>query len=74
MLAITFVNPSDYDLIQERDLLSVVGLSDFKPGKNLLFIAKHTDGTEDRIEVQHSYNEQQIEWFKAGSALNAQAQ
>ncbi len=74
MLAITFVNPSDYDLIQERDLLSVVGLSDFKPGKNLLVIAKHTDGTEDRIEVQHSYNEQQIEWFKAGSALNAQAQ
>ena len=74
MLAITFVNPSDYDLIQERDLLSVVGLSDFKPGKNLLVIAKHTDGTEDRIAVQHSYNEQQIEWFKAGSALNAQAQ
>lgn len=74
VLAITFVNPADYDLIQEKDHLSVIGLSDFKPGKNLLVIAKHADGTEDKIEVQHSYNEQQIEWFKAGSALNAQAQ
>lgn len=74
MLAITFVNPSDYDLIQEKDRLSVIGLSDFQPGKNLTVIIKHMDGTEDKIEVQHSYNEQQIEWFKAGSALNAQAQ
>ena len=73
MLAVTFVNPDDYNLIQEKDLLSIIGLSDFQPGKNLTVIAKHEDGTEDQFEVQHSYNQQQIKWFQAGSALNAQS-
>ena len=73
MLAVTFVNPDDYNLIQEKDLLSIIGLSDFEPGRNLTVIAKHEDGTEDKFEVQHSYNQQQINWFQAGSALNAQA-
>ncbi len=73
MLAVTFVNPDDYNLIQEKDLLSIIGLADFEPGKNLTVIAKHEDGTEDQFEVQHSYNQQQIKWFQAGSALNAQS-
>ncbi len=72
VLAITFKNPSDYDLIQEKDKLTILGLNDFKPNKNLEVIAKHSDGTEHRFEVLHSYNKQQIDWFKAGSALNSQ--
>ncbi len=73
MLAVTFINPEDYNLIQEKDLLSIIGLSNFEPGRNLTVIVKHEDGTEDKFEVQHSYNQQQIKWFQAGSALNAQS-
>lgn len=71
MLALTFVNKEDYDKVQERDKISVKGLKGFAPGRNLTVELLHADGTKDAFEVGHTYNEQQIEWFKAGSALNA---
>lgn len=71
LLALTFVDKGDYDKIQERDLLSVTGLVNFAPGHNLTVVLHHEDGTKENIEVQHTYNEQQIAWFRAGSALNA---
>jgi aconitate hydratase len=70
MLAITFVNASDYDKIKEDDTLDITGLTNFAPGKNLTLTATHADGSKDSFEVKHSYNAQQIEWFKAGGALN----
>lgn len=70
MLALTFVNKEDYNKIQERDTISIVGLTKFSPGKNLKVRLLHIDGTTDEFEAAHTYNEQQIEWFKAGSALN----
>lgn len=70
MLAITFANPSDYDKIQEKDKISIIGLKTFTPNQNLEVVAHHIDGTKDEFEVCHTYNEQQIEWFRAGSALN----
>ena len=70
MLAITFANPSDYDKIQEKDKISIIGLKTFSPNHNLKVVAHHIDGTKDEFEVRHTYNEQQIEWFRAGSALN----
>ncbi|MBQ4280127.1 MAG: aconitate hydratase [Rikenellaceae bacterium] len=70
MLALTFANKSDYDKIRESDRLSVVGLSQFRPGVNLPVTIHHLDGTTEAIEATHTYNELQIEWFKAGSALN----
>lgn len=71
MLAVTFADKADYDRIGERDILSVTGLSDFAPGRNLKVTVRHEDGSEESFEVQHTYNEQQISWFRAGSALNA---
>ena len=71
MLALTFVDKADYDKIQEHDLISVIGLTDFAPGRNLKIVLHHEDGTKDSFEAQHTYNEQQIGWFRAGSALNA---
>ena len=71
MLALTFVDKVDYDKIREHDLLSVSGLVHFAPGRNLTIILHHEDGTKESFEVQHTYNEQQIAWFRAGSALNA---
>lgn len=62
---------ADYDKIQEHDLLSVIGLPDFAPGRNLTVVLHHEDGTKESFEAQHTYNEQQIAWFRAGSALNA---
>ena len=70
MLALTFANPADYDKIQENDTIDIVGLTSFAPGKPLGIVLHHTDGSSDQFEVNHTYNEQQIEWFKAGSALN----
>lgn len=70
MLALTFADPADYDKIQEDDIISVLGLENFAPGVNLKIELKHADGTKEIIEAKHSYNAQQIEWFKAGSALN----
>ncbi|MDR2816607.1 MAG: aconitate hydratase [Proteiniphilum sp.] len=71
MLALTFVNRDDYDKVRERDKISVKGLKSFAPGRNLTVELLHDDGTKDVFEAAHTYNEQQIEWFKAGSALNA---
>lgn len=70
VLALTFVDVKDYDKIQEKDLLSIRGLKDLAPGKNLVLEAKHADGTVDHIAVKHTYNAEQLKWFKAGSALN----
>jgi aconitate hydratase len=70
MLALTFANEHDYDLIQEDDVFNFVDLVEFAPGKPLQLVVKHADGTNDRIVLNHTYNEQQIEWFKAGSALD----
>jgi len=70
MLALTFVDKEDYDKVRENDKISITGLTTFAPGKNLTVILHHSDGTEERFDVRHTYNEQQIEWFKAGSALN----
>ena len=70
MLALTFVNKADYDKVQEKDTIDIVGLTEFAPGKNLTIVLHHADGTTDSFEVAHSYNAQQIGWFVAGSALN----
>lgn len=70
MLALTFANPADYDKIQEDDTISTIDLTSFAPGKPLTLVFKHADGTSDTIVCNHTYNESQIEWFKAGSALN----
>lgn len=70
MLGVTFNNNEDYDKIQEDDTFDVLGLTEFTPGVPLTVVAHHKDGTQDQISVNHTYNAQQIEWFKAGSALN----
>lgn len=70
MLALTFVHKEDYEKVQEHDRISIVGLDSFAPGKHLQLLLKHEDGTQDCLEAAHSYNEIQIEWFRAGSALN----
>lgn len=70
VLALTFVNSKDYDKIQEKDLLTIKGLKDLAPGKNLILNVQHFDGKSEAIEVKHTYNAEQIKWFKAGSALN----
>ena len=70
MLALTFVDKDDYDKIRENDKISILGLTDFQPGKNLTVRLDHNDGTSDVFEVAQTYNKLQIEWFKAGSALN----
>ena len=70
MLGITFANESDYDLIQEDDQFHFVDLAEFAPGKPLTIQLDHADGTSDTIQTNHTYNDQQIDWFRAGSALN----
>lgn len=70
MLPLTFANPADYDKIKEDDKVSIVGLNEFKPGKPFKMIIKHSDGLTEEILLNHSFNERQFEWFKAGSALN----
>lgn len=70
MLGITFQNESDYDLIQEDDTFSFTDLEAFAPGKPLTIEVTHANGTTDTIIAEHTYNAQQIEWFKEGSALN----
>jgi aconitate hydratase len=70
MLALTFANKADYDKVQEDDNIDIETLTSFAPGKSLRIELNHSDGTSDIIEAHHSYNEQQIEWFKAGGALN----
>ena len=70
MLGITFNNEADYDLIQEDDTFNFVDLKEFAPGKPLTIEVVHADGSKDTIIANHTYNAQQIEWFKEGSALN----
>lgn len=70
MLALTFANKEDYNKIQENDTIDIVGLKSFAPGVQLTVVFNHDNGSKDEIKVNHSYNAQQIEWFKAGGALN----
>ena len=70
MLGITFANEADYDLIQEDDTFNFVDLSEFSAGKQITIEVVHADGSKDVILANHTYNDAQIEWFKAGSALN----
>jgi aconitate hydratase len=70
MLGITFANNADYDKIKEDDVIDVLGLTTFTPGQQLTIALNHADGSKEEFKVNHSYNAQQIEWFKAGGALN----
>jgi aconitate hydratase len=70
MLALTFANKEDYDKVQEDDSIDIVGLGTFVPGKPLTMVLNHKDGSKDEVTLNHTYNKQQIEWFKAGGALN----
>ena len=70
MLGLTFDNEADYDLIQVDDTFNFTDLASFAPGKQLTLEVAHADGSTDSIKLNHTYNAQQIEWFKAGSALN----
>lgn len=70
MLALTFDDKADYDKVQEDDTIDITGLSDFAPGSQLTMVLHHADGTKDEAKLNHTYNEQQIEWFKSGGALN----
>ncbi len=70
MLGLTFANEADYDLVREDDTFNFTDLQSFAPGKQLTLEAVHADGSKDNIMLNHTYNEQQIGWFKAGSALN----
>ncbi|MBI5856759.1 MAG: aconitate hydratase [Sphingobacteriales bacterium] len=70
MLALTFANKGDYDKVQEDDSIDIAGLTAFAPGKPLTVVLNHKDGSKDEVLVNHTYNEQQIHWFKEGGALN----
>ena len=70
MLGLTFANPADYDKVREDDVIETVDLDQFAPNKQVTLRFKHADGTEDLVKTNHTYNQNQIEWFKAGSALN----
>jgi aconitate hydratase len=70
MLGLTFADVADYDKVRQDDSISIEGLSTFAPNKNLVIVLNHADGTKEKFDVKHTYNEQQIGWFRAGSALN----
>ena len=70
MLGLTFANPADYDKVQEDDSIDIRGLTTFAPGVPLTVVLNHADGSVDEFPVNHTYNQGQIEWFKAGAALN----
>ncbi|MCD4696743.1 MAG: aconitate hydratase [Bacteroidales bacterium] len=70
MLGLTFEDKADYNKIREDDKIDIIGIKDFAPGKQLSVVLHHADGTQEEFPVNHTYNENQIEWFKAGSALN----
>lgn len=70
MLGITFADPNDYNKVRENDVIDILGLTSFAPGVPLQVVLHHEDGAQESFEVNHTYNEQQIEWFKAGAALN----
>ncbi|MFM2293510.1 MAG: hypothetical protein RIS29_3323 [Bacteroidota bacterium] len=73
MLALTFADKNDYDKVRENDKISIIGLTEFAPGKNLTIVLTHADGTTEQFEAVHTYNDAQISWFKSGSALNGLA-
>ncbi|HYC87556.1 MAG TPA: hypothetical protein VEB86_20120, partial [Chryseosolibacter sp.] len=73
MLAVTFSEEADYDKIQEDDSIDIIDLTEFSPDRQLTVVLNHKDGSKDTIKVNHTYNAGQIEWFKAGSALNLMA-
>jgi aconitate hydratase len=70
MLGLTFANKADYEKIQENDTIDILGLTSFAPGTPLTVVLNHADGSSEEIKANHTYNAQQIEWFKAGGALN----
>jgi aconitate hydratase len=70
MLALTFADKDDYEKIQEDDVIDIKGLGSFAPGQQLTVVLHHANGQTEEIKANHTYNLQQIEWFKAGSALN----
>ena len=70
MLGLTFDNENDYDLIKEDDTFNFLDLNKFSPGKQLTLEIFHEDGTQDVVKLNHTYNENQIDWYKEGSALN----
>jgi aconitate hydratase len=70
VLTLTFRNKDDYNKIREDDRINITGLGKFTPGSRFTIILNHSDGTKEEFQANHSYNESQIEWFKAGSALN----
>ncbi len=70
MLALTFADKADYDKVREDDTMDIIGLTDFAPGKQITMVLNHKDGSSEEILLNHTYNQQQIEWFKAGGALN----
>jgi aconitate hydratase len=69
MLPLTFVSPADYDKIREDDRMSI-DITTLAPGKNVDLVVNHADGTSETIVLKHTMNEQQLGWFRAGSALN----
>ena len=70
MLPLTFADPADYDKVQEDDRISLIGVKELAPGSTIKMIMKHADETTDEAILNHTMNENQIAWFKAGSALN----
>ncbi|MEI6946128.1 aconitate hydratase [Paraflavisolibacter sp. H34] len=70
MLGLTFADKDDYEKVQEDDVIDIVGLDNFAPGHQLTMVLHHANGQTDEVKLNHTYNQQQIEWFKAGSALN----
>ena len=70
MLALTFKNPADYDKVRQDDYVSITNFKDFAPGKTLTVKLDHADGTSEKFEVKHTYNQAQIDWVNMGSALN----
>jgi aconitate hydratase len=70
VLGLTFANAADYDKIQEDDRIDILGITTFAPGKPLTAVLHHADGTSEEIVVNHTLNQNQIDWFKEGSALN----
>jgi aconitate hydratase len=70
VLPLTFVDPADYEKVQEDDQVDILGLTELAPKKNVTVVLKHADGSEDRFEAKHTLTDEQIEWFRAGSALN----
>lgn len=69
-MPLTFANPDDYNKIQPSDKISLLNLAKFAPGQSVQCEIKHSDGTKETIQLKHTFNKNQIDWFKAGSALN----